>query len=365
MSVEPTGRVHRVSEEALRAFLHDAFEAAGLRASDARLVVDSLVSSDLRGTHSHGMIRAPFLIERLLQGGANRAPNMTILQDGPATAVLDGDRALGAITAARAMELAITKASQQGIGMVCARNSDFVGTCAHYAMMALPHDMIGIAWTNGFPGMAAWGARNNSIGNNPIAFAAPSLRHGPIVLDMALSVAAGGRIRIAAKSGERIPMDWMLDRDGQPTDDPAALGVGGALLPLGYKGFGLAVFGEILCGVLAGARVLHEIPAWHEDTAHGVGNGHLHIAIDIARFVEPQGFKQRIDELVSMLKSAPRQSHVEEILMPGERALRAYEMNRREGVPLSEAVVSDLRSLAVRLHVPAPDWLSADRTLAH
>ncbi|HZP86370.1 MAG TPA: Ldh family oxidoreductase, partial [Burkholderiales bacterium] len=239
MSIESDGGAVRVPEPQLRAFLQAVFDAAGLSAADGRIVVDSLVCSDLRGTHSHGVIRAPFLVDRLLQGGAKREPNVTVVEQAPATAVLDGDRALGAITAARAMDLAISKASQQGVGMVCARNSDFVGTCAHYAMMALPHDMIGMAWTNGFPGMAAWGSRNSSIGNNPIAFAAPSGRHGPIVLDMALSVAAGGRIRIAAKSGERIPTDWMLDRDGRPTDDPAALVEGGALQPLGYKGFGL------------------------------------------------------------------------------------------------------------------------------
>ncbi|MET0204204.1 MAG: Ldh family oxidoreductase, partial [Casimicrobiaceae bacterium] len=305
-----TERIRRVAERELRSFVQVLFEAAGLPEVDASTVTDSLVASDLRGTHSHGVIRTPFLVDRLLRGGANPRAQATIVQEAPATALLDGDRALGAITAARAMEIAIAKAREQGIGMVSARNSDFIGACAHYALMAPSQDMIGVAWTNGFPGMTAWGSRQNAIGNNPIAFAAPSNSHGPIALDMALSVAAGGRIRVAAKKGERIPGDWLLDRDGVSTDDPNALTAGGALLPLGYKGFGLAVFGEILCGALTGARMLSEIPAWHKDTDATIGNGHVHIAIDIARFVEPQAFKTRVDAMVHALKDAPRMPDV-------------------------------------------------------
>ena len=280
------------------------------------------------------------------------------MEQAPATALVDGDQALGAITATRAMAMAIDKASTNGIGMVGARNSDFIGACAHYAMMALPAGMIGIAWTNGFPGMTAWGASRNTIGNNPIAFAAPSLTHGPVVLDMALSVAAGGRIRIAAKNGERIPSDWLLDRDGRATDDPHALYDGGALLPLGYKGFGLAVFGEILCGALTGSRILGEIPAWHEDTASQIANGHVHIAIDIAKFIDPQAFKARVDVMIDLLKAAPLMPDVQEILLPGERAWKAHQLNQREGIPVRETVVTDLQGLAQRLRVDVPASLA-------
>ena len=137
----------------LQHFAASAFVAAGLAEPDARVMADSLVMSDLRGTHSHGVVRLPFLVDRLRKGGANATPDIRVLKDAPATALLDGDRALGAITAARAMDLAVTKARSQGIGFVAATNSDFIGACAHFAMMALPHDMIGIAWTNGSP---AW-----------------------------------------------------------------------------------------------------------------------------------------------------------------------------------------------------------------
>jgi LDH2 family malate/lactate/ureidoglycolate dehydrogenase len=358
-------RTRRVAEPELRSFVQVLFRAAGLARDDAATVTDSLVASDLRGTHSHGVIRTPFLVDRLLMGGANRRAQPMTVQEAAATALLDGDRALGPITAARAMEIAISKAREQGIGMVSARNSDFIGACAHYALMAAPRDMIGIAWTNGFPGMTAWGSRQNAIGNNPIALAAPSNKHGPIALDMALSVAAGGRIRVAAKKGEKIPGDWLLDRDGTPTDDPNALTAGGALLPLGYKGFGLAVFGEILCGALTGARMLSEIPAWHKDTDATIGNGHVHIAIDIGRFVEPGEFKSRVDAMVDALKEAPRMPDVEAILMPGERAWQAQQANQRDGIPLPEPVVGDLRALAARLDVEVPHSLVVSQHAAH
>jgi LDH2 family malate/lactate/ureidoglycolate dehydrogenase len=293
----------RFARTDLQQFARSAFIAAGLSARDAAVMADSLVTSDLRGTPSHGVVRLPFLIDRLRKGGANASPDIRVVNDAPATAMLDGDRALGAITATRAMDLAMTKARSQGVGLVAATNSDFIGACAHFAMMALPHDMIGIAWTNGAPGMAPWGGRGHTIGNNPIAFAAPGGTQGPIVLDMALSVAAGGRVRLAAKRNERIPSGWMIDRDGQDTNDPGDLADGGSLLALGYKGYGLAVFGEILCGVLTGSRILGEVPAWFAETHREVANGHMHIAIDIARFVTPADFRKRIDELASMLKA--------------------------------------------------------------
>ena len=351
-------RVLRVAERELRAFVETTFAAAGLDATQAATVAESLVAADLRGTHSHGVIRLPFLAARLLDGGANAKPRISVVRDGAANALLDGDHALGPVAAHHAMELAIAKAATQGIAMVGVRNSDFIGTCAHYAMLALPHDMIGITWTNGFPGMTAWGGRTNAIGNNPIAFAAPSLTRGDVVLDMALSVAAGGRIRLAAKNGESIPDDWLLDRDGNRTNDPAALVAGGALLPLGYKGFGLAMFGEVLCGALLGARMLGEIPPWHQATGQPVENGHVHIAIDIASFGDPAYVKQRIDVLIDTLKAAPLMPGAQEILFPGERASRTLQRHRSEGIPVPEPVAADLQRLARRLSIALPDALA-------
>ena len=317
-------------------------------------MADTLVAADLRGANSHGVIRLPFLVERLLKGGANRRPDVRVLNDAPATALIDGDGALGPITACRAMRLAMEKARSQGIGFVAARNSDFIGACAYYAMMGLPNDMIGIAWTNGFPGMAAWGGRTNRIGNNPIAFAAPGGAHGPVVIDMAFSIVAGGRVRLAAKHNQRIPRDWVVDREGNPTDNPADLASGGALMPLGYKGYGLAVFGEILCGVLTGSRILDEVTAWFVDTDRRTGNGHVHLAIDIARFVDPSEFRQRIDILSEKLKASPLAKDTAEILLPGERSERLQRTQQENGIAVPQPVATDLSALAQKLGVAAP-----------
>jgi LDH2 family malate/lactate/ureidoglycolate dehydrogenase len=347
----------RVDVAQLQQFTESIFLASGLNPVHAGLVADSLVMSDLRGTHSHGIVRVPFLIDRLVKGGANADPQIKVVREAPATALLDGDRALGAVTATHAMRMAMEKAHTAGIGFVAVNNSDFIGACAHYALMAMPENMIGIAWTNGYPGMTPWGGSVNNIGNNPIAFAAPGLTQGPVVLDMALSVAAGGKVRLAAKNNRRIPTDWIIDRHGKPTDNPADLAAGGALLPLGYKGYGLAVFGEILCGVLTGSRILSEIPAWFVDTQRDIGNGHIHMAIDISKFIEPDAFKRRVDEMAMMLKKTPLLADMQEILLPGERAWRVQKEQQITGVRISGAVWNDLLELADRLDVSAPATL--------
>lgn len=343
----------------LQQFTESMLLTTGLNQLHATMVAESLVMSDLRGTHSHGVVRAPFLIDRLIQGGANTHPEIKTLREAPATALLDGDRALGAVTATHAMRMAIDKARTAGVGFVAVNNSDFIGACAHYALMAMPENMIGIAWTNGYPGMTPWGGSVNNIGNNPIAFAAPGLAQGPVVLDMALSVAAGGKIRLAAKNNRRIPTDWIIDRHGEPTDNPADLAAGGALLPLGYKGYGLAVFGEILCGVLTGSRILSEIPAWFLDTQRDIGNGHIHMAIDVSKFIAPDIFKRRIDEMAAMLKATPRLADVQEILLPGERAWRTQQEQMANGICISGAVWNDLLALAKRLKVSVPTTIQS------
>ena len=343
-----------IRSDELRGFAASAFVAAGLLPADAGTMADTLVAADLRGANSHGVIRLPFLVDRLMKGGANRRPDIRVVSDAPATALIDGDGALGPITACRAMNVAMDKAQAQGIAFVAARNSDFIGACAYYAMMGLAKNMIGIAWTNGFPGMAPWGGRTNRIGNNPIAFAAPGGAHGDVVIDMALSVVAGGRVRLAAKRNEKIPLDWVVDREGNPTDDPADLPAGGALMALGYKGYGLAVFGEILCGVLTGSRILDEVTAWFVDTDRRTGNGHVHIAIDIARFVDPSEFKRRVDAMSTNLKATPLAKGAAEILLPGERSARRHEAQEKDGVAVPRPVAADLAALARKLGVTEP-----------
>jgi LDH2 family malate/lactate/ureidoglycolate dehydrogenase len=350
-------RVRHLEPATLAGFATEVLVASGLGRDHAELIADTLVAADLRGTTSHGIIRLPFLAARLRRGGANPRPALRTLREDVSTALVDGDRGLGQVTGVHCMRLAIGKARRTGVGVVVATNSDWLGACAYYAMQALAVDMIGLAWTNGYPGMAPFGGRENRICNNPLAVAVPTASGEPIVLDMAMSVVAGGRVRVAAKHRERIPEGWIVDRHGRPTDDPEVIWQGGTLLPLGYKGYGLAVIGEILAGVLGGARILDEIPSWLGEPERAVGSGHFHLAIDIARFCDVDAFKARIGTLAAILKATPRQEGIEEILLPGEPENRIAARQAEEGIAVLEQVVEDLAALARELDLTLPAWL--------
>jgi len=348
---------YSASFKGLKALARDIFIGSGLPPDDAELVADALVTADLRGTNSHGMIRLPFYVKRLLDGGTKAKPDIRVLVEGPSYALVDGDNGMGQVVAAYSMRMTIGKAKASGTSFVTARNSSHFGAAAYYSMMAVNEGMIGIAATNGPPVMAPWGGREARIGNNPISVAVPSGHHGPIVLDMAMSVVAGGKVRLAAKKGEKIPLGWVVNREGKATEDPNDLPSGGALLPLGYKGFGLAVALEILCGALSGARVLDEIPEWFKATGDEVGNGHMFAAIDISRFCEVESFKSRVDHIVEALKDTPLMEGFEEILMPGEPEARMADMQSKSGIALPEPVVRDLISTAESLGVAVPEGL--------
>lgn len=338
--------------------LHDfaagVLGAAGLRPGDASTVAGALVQADCRGVVSHGLIRLPFLIARLRDGGANALPQLNTVVDAPAIAVLDADGALGPVAASHGMKLAIDKAREAGVGVTTVRNSDFIGTCAHSAMLALDAGMIGMTWTNGHPGMAPWGGRTNGIGNNPLAFAIPGGAGAPVVLDIAMSVVAGGKVRHAAKTGQSIPHGWVVDAQGNDTSRPEDFPAGGALLALGHKGFGLAVIGEVLAGVLAGASILGGIPQWFTATDKRVGNGHFHMALDLSRFIAPDEFSERMDELRSGMRDIARRPGVEEILLPGEGAERREQEARAGGLTLPEPVIGDLAGLAAAYDLTMP-----------
>jgi LDH2 family malate/lactate/ureidoglycolate dehydrogenase len=346
----------RIASGELHATVSGVFEAVGLSAPDAAIMADCLVGADERGASSHGVIRLPFLVARIVDGGAKPKPELKLVSDAPAIAVVDGDQALGPVSASFAMRTAMSKAADCGIGFVVVRNSDFIGTCAHSAMIALEDGMIGMTWTNGFPGMAPFGGRANAIGNNPIAFALPGGPGGPVVLDMAMSVAAGGKVRHAAKQGKPIPAGWVVTADGDDTTDPAQLPAGGALLPLGHKGYGLAVVGEAIAGVLAGASILGAIPQWFTATNRPIGNGHVHLAIDIKRFLPVAEFEARMVEMGEELKKTPLRPGVDEILLPGEGAERRVRTARTQGILLPPEVAKDLNDLAIGLGRPAPTF---------
>ena len=231
---------HALQAAALTAFIKRAFEAAGLPAGDADILAGLMVEADLRGSDTHGVIRLPLYLRRLKAGGVNPRPNIRIVREKPATALVDGDNGMGHLVMRFAAMTAIEKARQAGVGWVGARMSNHAGPAALYAMMPLAHDMIGLYLAVGSNNhLPPWGSTENLLGTNPIAIAIPAEEEPPIVLDMAPTVAAFGKVRLKMQRGEEMPVGWMIDRNGKPLTDPKHAEEG-LLLPIGdYKGYGL------------------------------------------------------------------------------------------------------------------------------
>ncbi len=363
-----TAAALRYACQPLEAFATAAFQAAGMRPGDASLAAHSLVAADLRGVMSHGLVRLPVYVHNLRSSAVNPTAQPTVTAETDTTAVVDGQNAMGQVVGTRAMALAIQKAAERGVGVVAARHSNHLGTCAHYALLAAQRGMVGIAMTNGAAAMAAWGGVDRIVGNNPIAIAAPTDGHCPVVLDMAQTVVARGKIKLAELRGERIPLGWAADPAGRPTEDPSAA-LSGALLPIGgHKGYGLAVVVDLLAAALSGARLSPEIenmgfteaderPVFGPEPP-GVGTGHWFMALDVARFVPLDEFRRRATGYAHILKASRRAEGVATISLPGEPECRAEQERQARGIPYEAHVVEQLRALAVRAGLPFPHPLT-------
>lgn len=333
----------------LKEFCRQVLERVGLNPGDATLVADSLVAANLRGVDTHGVVRLPFYVNKLKRGGTKVQPDIRVVQEGISSALIDADHGMGQVAGARAMRLAISKAKETGVALIGVYNSEHFGAAAYYSMMAAAEDMIGITWSNGPPVMAPWGGRAPTIGNAPLSIAAPT-KGEPMVLDMAMSVVSAGKVRLAAKKGEKIPKGWVINKYGRATDDPNDLPDGGALLPLGYKGYGLAVMGEVLTSVLTGAGMLGEVCNWLFNPEKATRTGHVFMAIDIAHFIAVDRFKERIEKMADELRSSPKAEGVERIYLPGEIESEEAAV-RRNGFLVPAAVYEDLVKLATEYGV--------------
>jgi LDH2 family malate/lactate/ureidoglycolate dehydrogenase len=252
----------RVNHLKLTRLVARSFEKLGVPADDAEIAAEVLVASDLRGVDTHGVIRFnpnAWYVKWLTEGSMSARPNLRVISESASTALVDGDRGMGMVIGHRAMEMAIRKARESGIGMVGVRNSRHYGMSAYYSMRALPHDMIGIAMTNASRQVVPTFGREAKFGTNPMCFAVPAGKERPFVLDMATTTAAAGKLELAARQGSAIPLGWALDESARVTDDPRTAQQARRLLPLGgtrvggsHKGYGLAILVEILCGVLTG-----------------------------------------------------------------------------------------------------------------
>ncbi|MGI6368592.1 MAG: Ldh family oxidoreductase [Anaerolineae bacterium] len=339
----------RVSEQELLRFASAVLEAVDVPSDVAHTVADNLVQGELHGLASHGVSRLlEVYAERFAGGGINPRPNIQVVHRDRGAALIDGDSGPGAVAGTRAMSLAIELARGHGSGWVAVRNSSHFGAAFLYARMAMAQGMIGFATTNAVVQVAPYGGRTKMLGTNPLCVGVPGGKHGPVLLDMATSQAARGKVQVAAINGESIPLGWAVDRNDQPTTDPNNAW---RLLPLGgYKGYGLALLMEILSAVVSGAMVGTGVGQMFNHPSTRQGIGHMLGALDVSAFGSLQGFQDRMDDLIEYIKSGELEEGGE-ILLPGEPEARAAAANRQEGIPLSADVYAIMERLAAQYRV--------------
>ncbi|MED1824889.1 Ldh family oxidoreductase [Brevibacillus agri] len=339
----------------LTEFSQTCLEKAGVPQHEARIITETMIEADARGIHSHGLMRLPIYVQRIQKGFIRSVSQVIVEQDSKATAVLDGNFSAGQVVATRAMEIAMGKAAEYGVGAVTAKNSNHFGIAAHYALMAVEQDMIGIVMSNTAPLMPPIGGAEKVLGNNPLAIAAPTPNQYPLLLDMALSNVALGKIIFAQTKGTPIPEGWGVDKDGNATTDPSAVLNGGFILPVGGpKGFGLALMIELLTGVLSGGAFSKMIPSMY-DLTQKQSISHFMLAINISSFMDINRFREMASTLSSYVKEAVRASDVTELYLPGEIEFNLEEERKQSGIPMSQSVLADLNRLAATLQVPALD----------
>jgi len=343
----------RVPAESLFDLTQAIFSRCGMEEADARLLADTLVTSDLRGVHSHGVIRVPEYVKKLTVAGVNPKGRPRVVKDNGACLVVDGGNSMGQIGAHFAMERAIERAQQIGLAAVAIRGSNHCGAMAYYAMQALPHDMIGIATTNALPVMAPWGGAERILGINPVGIAIPAGEERPIVYDAAFSGSSMGKIRVYQQQGRQLPEGWAVDRHGRPTTDPTAA-IEGLLVPIGgFKGTGLSLIAGLMSSMLSGAAYGTELGSLEEGPIAGK-DGHFVLALRVGAFEDVARFKVRIDGAIRQLHSCRRAEGFDRVYAPGEKEFETQDAYLRDGIPLNDVTLAALRRVAAELEVGAP-----------
>jgi L-2-hydroxycarboxylate dehydrogenase (NAD+) len=344
----------RINHEKLIRFVSRSFEKLGVPAGDAEIAANVLVASDLRGVDTHGVIRFNphgWYVKWLTEGTMTARPNIRVVTENASTALIDADNGMGMVAGHRAMEIAVRKAKESGVGIVTVRNSRHYGMSAYYAMRALPHDMVGIAMTNASRQVVPTFGREARFGTNPICFAVPAENERPFVLDMATNTAAAGKLELAVRLGKAIPSGWALNEKAEPTTDPRIAQQARRLLPLGgsresgsHKGYGLGILVEILCGVLTGT-----VTALNSNQEP---RGHFFGAIDPSAFRPVAEFKRDIDRLIRELKTTPPVDGESRVYVAGEIEFETAEQRAERGIPLHSSVLKGLREVSGQVGVP-------------
>ncbi len=337
----------------LRQFIAQCLQTAGIPQVDALRVAELMAQADLQGSDGHGVIRLPQYTKRILAKGINTQPKMRIVTERAGMAVLDGDNGMGHLVVSRAVEIAIEKAKVTGVAWVSTRYSNHAGPASLYARMPLAHDMLSLYFAVGNANhLPPWGGIDLLLSTNPIAAGIPTGKEKPIVLDMATTVTAYGKVKAKAKSGEMMPEGWMIDRQGKPLLDPKRAAEG-MLVPIGgHKGYGLALMVGMLAGTLGGAAMGKEVIDFNADHETITNTGQAILVLDLKAFGEPAAFKEQADVLIADLRASARLPGVDRIWLPGEQSEMRRERYAREGIPISTGVLKELDTLAHDMGTP-------------
>lgn len=349
----PTGSdARRTSNADLKSFIKQAYLKVGIPENDADRAAELMAEADRIGADGHGVFRLPQYIQRIKAGGMNINPDIRIEKERTAMAVLNGDNAMGHLVMHRATEIAMDKAFSTGVAWVGVHHSNHAGPAALYAKMPVERDMIGLYCAIGNANhLPPWGGTEMLLSTNPIAVGVPALKEPSIVLDMATTVAAYGKVKQKILSGEEMPEGWMIDRQGEPITDPKRADEG-FLLPIGGpKGYGLGLIIGILAGTLNGAAFGRDVIDFNADDKTTTNTGQFILALDIAAFMDVQDFKRNVDTIWKTMKSSPKLPGFDEIRLPGERSDRVARERSENGIPLHPALRVKLDNLAGELEI--------------
>lgn len=343
-----------LKQDELKGFAVNLLIAAGCSAEDAQAVSEALVWADLRGRYPQGVFRLPVLVKMLNQGLVISPACMVWTERAATIHHLDAGNGFGQVAGRLAIKRAIEIAKSFGVGVVTVSRSNHYGAASYFCALAADAGCLGLTCTNATPKVAPYGGIRPVLGTNPIALGCPTSSGNPILVDFSTAAFAGSSVRNIVEAGGQLPPDVALDANGHPTTDPSAVSDGCLLPAAGPKGFGLGLMVEVLSGILSGAGMSHEVGPYYKTWKRSVNCGHVFAAIDICQLQPMETFLSRTDELISVVKTTPKQNSYEEILIPGEIRARYLEMYTRKGIPLTEETVHVLGQLADSLKVNRP-----------
>lgn len=343
----------RVDSEALRSFTQSVFSQTGLADEASSVLADGLVTANLRGVDSHGVVRLEPYTLKLERGGFNDSPDLSVTETRPGAFRVDADDGPGQYATLEAMDRSVERAKETGAAFAVVENSNHFGTAAYYTERAADSDCVGFAMTNVGPNVAPFGGIDPYFGTNPLAYSVPTRDSFTITLDMATSVVAKGKIILAEEEGETIPEEWALDEQGRPTTDPSEVH---ALQPVGGpKGYGLGLLVDVCSGLLSGMGHSPSVDSLYDDYSKSQEIGHFVGAIDVGAFRDVEAFKDDVETMISELKSQRTVEGVDEVMLPGEPEARTRAEREAEGIPLGSGVRETLSEIADTYDL-TPPW---------